>query len=67
MKKTDPGLEHIRQVRHEISAEHEHDPKRLIHHYQQLQEKYSDRLVDSMAAGEGTSEINGHTLNRPPA
>jgi len=57
MKKTDPGLEHIRQVRQWISAEHEHDPKRLVEHYQQLQEKYSDRIVDSVTREEGTTEF----------
>lgn len=55
MKKTDPGLEHIRQVRHEISAEHQHDPKQLVEHYEKLQKKYADRLLDPAATDEAST------------
>lgn len=44
-------LERIRRVRHEISAEHGHDPRRLIEHYMKLQESHSDRLVETVAPG----------------
>lgn len=55
MKKTDPGLEHIRQVRHKISAEHQHDPKKLVEHYEKLQTKYADRLLDPAATDEAST------------
>jgi hypothetical protein len=54
MTKPDPGIEHIRQVRHKISAEHEHDPKRLIKHYEKLQDRYSDRILEPTASEEET-------------
>lgn len=44
-KNTDPGLEEIRKVRHEISKELGHDPKRLLDYYRNLEAEYSDRLV----------------------
>lgn len=43
-KKIDPGLEEIRRVRHEISTEIGHDPKRLLEYYRKLEAEYADRL-----------------------
>lgn len=42
---SDPTLDRIRQVRHEISAEFGHDPQRLVEYYMRLQERHGDRLV----------------------
>ena len=42
---SDPTLERIRQVRHEISAEFDHDPHKLVEYYMRLQERHADRLV----------------------
>lgn len=42
-------LARIREVRHEISKEFDHDPKRLIEHYIELQQQHHDRLVASSA------------------
>ena len=44
-KRTEPGLEAIRRVRHEISAEIGHDPKKLLEYYRKLEADYADRLV----------------------
>lgn len=52
-KKSDAGLEAIRKVRHEISAEMGHDPTRLLEYYNRLEAEYTDRLVH---AEEGTAE-----------
>jgi hypothetical protein len=52
-KKPDAGLEAIRKVRHEISAEMGHDPKRLLEYYRRLEAEYAERLVH---AEEGTVE-----------
>ena len=41
----DPGIERIRKVRHQISAEHGHDPKKLLLHYRQMEKKYKHRIV----------------------
>jgi hypothetical protein len=53
-KGTDPGLEEIRRVRHEISAEIGHDPKKLLEYYRKLESEYADRLVH--ADEEATNE-----------
>ncbi len=45
--KSDSTLARIREVRHRISEEFDHDPKRLIEHYIELQERHRDRLVSS--------------------
>ena len=41
----DVAMKWIRDVRHEISAEFDHDPKKLGDHYRELEKKYADRLV----------------------
>ncbi len=44
----DPTIDRIRAVRHRISEQCGHDPKRLVEYYMKLQaEKYADRLVRS--------------------
>jgi hypothetical protein len=42
----DPTIARIREIRHRISEECGHDPKRLVEYYMKLEkEKYADRLV----------------------
>jgi hypothetical protein len=43
--KTDPTIERIRQIRHHISEECEHDPQKLLEYYLKYQQQYADRLV----------------------
>jgi hypothetical protein len=43
----DPTIDEIRAVRHRISEQFGHDPKRLCEHYMELQERHRDRLVRS--------------------
>lgn len=52
-KKADPGLEEIRRVRHEISAEVGHDQRKLLEYYRQLEAEYAVRRVH---AEEGVAE-----------
>lgn len=42
----DPAIERVREVRHQISQQCEHDPKKLVEYYMQLQERHKDRLLD---------------------
>jgi hypothetical protein len=42
----DPALTWIREVRHQISKQCDHDPKQFVEYYIQLQERYKDRLLD---------------------
>ena len=44
---TDPTIDDIRAVRHRISEQFGHDPKKLCEHYIKLQEQHHDRLVRS--------------------
>jgi len=43
--KTDPTIERIRQIRHQISEECGHDPQQLLKYYMKYQQQYADRLV----------------------
>ena len=42
----DPTLDHVREVRHRISQQCAHDPKKLVEYYIQLQAQYADRLLE---------------------
>lgn len=41
----DPTVERIRQIRHEISKQCDHDPKKLVEYYKKYQTKFSERLI----------------------
>ncbi len=41
----DVAMKWIRDVRHKISAEFDHDTKKLGDHYRELEKKYADRIV----------------------
>ncbi len=43
-REEDPGIAWIRDVRHKISVEFEHDPKKLGDHLRELEKKYAERL-----------------------
>jgi Mg-chelatase subunit ChlI len=49
---SDPVIDEIREIRQRISARFDHDPERLVEYYQQLQQKYKDRLIDTAKASE---------------
>jgi hypothetical protein len=42
---SDPVIDEIREVRHRISEQCGHDPRRLVDYYIALQEQYRDRLL----------------------
>lgn len=37
--KDDPAIEQIREIRHQISAEFDHDPGRVLAYYAEFEEK----------------------------
>ena len=41
----DPTVERIRQIRHKISEECGHDPKKLVKYYTKYQQRFSGRLI----------------------
>ena len=43
-------IERIRRVRHEISEECDHDPKKLVAYFQKLQQSHRDKLVSSKSS-----------------
>lgn len=51
---SDPVIEEIREIRHNISARFGHDPERLVAHYAELQERYRERLVRTVPIPEQT-------------
>ncbi len=46
MIKNDPTITQIRKTRHQISERFNHDPKKMVEYYIELQKKYKDRLLD---------------------
>jgi len=55
MKPQDP-IEEIREVRRKISAEHGHDMKRLVKHYQEMEKDYQDRMIKSGVLATSSTE-----------
>ena len=43
-REEDPGIAWIREVRHKVSADFDHDPKKLGDHLRELEKKYADRI-----------------------
>jgi len=46
----DPVIQWLREARHRISEQFGHDPRRLVEHYIQLQERHKDRFFKDEAA-----------------
>ncbi|MBC8184595.1 hypothetical protein H8E88_26165 [candidate division KSB1 bacterium] len=46
MTKNDPTISQIRETRHQISERFNHDPKKIVEYYIELQKKYSHRFLD---------------------
>jgi len=44
MSSSDP-VGRVREARRRISSEHDNDTRKLLAHYERLQERYRDRLV----------------------
>ncbi len=66
MTKTDPALNAIRKVRHQISREFDNDPARLVEHYKELQRRVDKSKIvrgpdDNYA---GPSESDAAQLGR---
>jgi hypothetical protein len=41
----DPVIDEIREVRHRISEICDHDPRKLVAYFQEIQRQHSDRLI----------------------
>ncbi len=54
--KDDPAIAKIREVRHRISEEHDHDPRKVVEYYIEMQKQYRERLVESPANEEKQSQ-----------
>ena len=46
MNEDNPLIERIREVRHQISEEHNHDPRQLVEHYMELEKKRRGRFFN---------------------
>ena len=62
---TPPILEEIRRVRHEISAQIGHDPRRIVEYYAELQRTVSARTVN--LSGEHPVETTTGITASPPS
>ena len=49
-QKDDPTIERIREARHRISKDHDHDPQKVVEYYLELQKKYEQRLLEDEEA-----------------
>jgi hypothetical protein len=52
----DPVIDEVRAIRHRISAQFGHDPRKLVGHYMELQARHSDRLIGRSKAEPGAGE-----------
>ncbi len=56
--KKDAAIEEIRRTRHEISAEYDHDIRKLLDHYQSMETEYADRMLGESGVPE---HVNGES------
>jgi hypothetical protein len=54
----DPTIKAVRDARHRISAMVGHDPRKLVEHYRQLQERHRERLISQPMPRSKTEEEN---------
>ena len=62
--KRDEAIEAIRAIRHKISAEHGHETRRLVRHYQEMEKRYADRIVREPARPGSADEPTRNTMRR---
>jgi len=55
--KTDPTIDRIRKIRHEISEECSHDTRKIVEYYMKYQQKYADRLIKKDTIPRGYTPI----------
>ena len=53
---SDPVIDEIREVRHQISAKFNHDAASLVNYYIKLQQRHRSRLLDSVKSPVRTGE-----------
>jgi len=56
MMKDDPTIRAVRDARRRISESFGHDPRKLVEHYRQLQERHRDRLIEQPKRSETEGE-----------
>ena len=56
--KPDPPIDEIRKIRHEISAEYNHDPSRIVEFYREFQERHKDRMISPGSQPPKTKDDN---------
>ena len=52
----DPVIDEVRAARGRISAQFDHDPRRLVEHYLELQKRHNDRLLEGRRATDVANE-----------
>jgi hypothetical protein len=60
----DPAIQEIREVRHQISAEFDHDPRKLLKFYMEFQKQYADRLIKAPVKRDCPDPMDTKTSDR---
>ncbi len=55
-ERNDETIAEVREARGRISAQFEHDPKRLVAHYIEMQKQYQERLISQNASVEAQEQ-----------
>ena len=50
MREKDPTIDHIREVRHQISAEFGHDPEKVVAYYANLEKEFAGHFAEQRQA-----------------
>jgi hypothetical protein len=53
MKEKDPTIDHLREVRHQISAEFGHDPQKLVAYHANLEKELEGRFAEEREVRRG--------------
>ena len=66
--KSDPTIDEIRRVRHEMSTEYGHDPRRILEYFASIQARVKDRLANHGEPGPlaGSSRSTGPAEHTEP-
>lgn len=57
---SDPVIDEIREIRHQISESVGHDPVKLVAYYMEFQKQYQDRLISNSASTPAEADQEAH-------
>ena len=60
--KPDPSIMRIRETRHRISEQFDHEPRKAVDHYMELQKRYTGRLLASEEEMEAEADVSSEPV-----